>query len=66
MAALEKAIDNRTVCSEPMFVNNETGVIFPINEIKQIILRDQLHSSTVMLVLGYGKLNFSDLEPFHS
>lgn len=35
---LEKAINEKTVLVSTMLVNNETGFIFPINEIKQIIL----------------------------
>lgn len=60
MEELEKAIDDKTVLVSAMLVNNETGCIFPINKIKQIIEQKQspalLHCDAVQ---GYGKLNFT-------
>lgn len=60
MEALEHAIDERTVLVSAMLVNNETGCIFPINKIKQIIKNKQspalLHCDAVQ---GYGKLPFT-------
>lgn len=60
MEELENAIDEKTVLVSAMLVNNETGFIFPINKIKQIINQKQspalLHCDAVQ---GYGKLNFT-------
>lgn len=60
MKELENAIDEKTVLVSAMLVNNETGCIFPINKIKQIIKEKQspalLHCDAVQ---GYGKLNFT-------
>jgi cysteine desulfurase len=58
--ALEQAIDEKTVLVSAMLVNNETGCIFPIHKIKEIIKRKKspalLHCDAVQ---GYGKLNFT-------
>ncbi|MCL6573198.1 MAG: cysteine desulfurase [Bacillus sp. (in: Bacteria)] len=60
MEELEQAIDKQTVLVSAMLVNNETGCIFPINQIKQIIKKKQspalLHCDAVQ---GYGKINFT-------
>jgi cysteine desulfurase len=60
MEELEHAIDEKTVLVSAMLVNNETGCIFPINQIKQIIKQKQspalLHCDAVQ---GYGKINFT-------
>jgi cysteine desulfurase len=60
MAMLEAAIDEKTVLVSAMLVNNETGCIFPINKIKQIIEQKKspalLHCDAVQ---GYGKINFT-------
>jgi cysteine desulfurase len=60
MEELENAIDEKTVLVSAMLVNNETGCIFPINQIKQIIKQKQspalLHCDAVQ---GYGKINFT-------
>lgn len=60
MEELENAITDKTVLVSVMLVNNETGCIFPINEIKQIIRKKQspalLHCDAVQ---GYGKFPFT-------
>ena len=59
MEALEKAITEETVLVSVMMVNNETGCIFPVREVKQII--KQKRSSALLhcdAVQGYGKLFF--------
>lgn len=60
MDALEEAIDEQTVLVSAMLVHNETGYIFPINKIKQVIQQKQspalLHCDAVQ---GYGKLDFT-------
>lgn len=60
MGMLEEAIDEKTVLVSAMLVNNETGCIFPINKIKQIIEQKKspalLHCDAVQ---GYGKINFT-------
>jgi cysteine desulfurase len=60
MEELENKIDEQTVLVSAMLVNNETGCIFPINQIKQIIKQKQspalLHCDAVQ---GYGKINFT-------
>ncbi|OIJ15214.1 hypothetical protein BKP35_05035 [Anaerobacillus arseniciselenatis] len=57
---LESAIDDRTVLVSIMLVNNETGCIFPLHKIKEIIKQKQspalLHCDAVQ---GYGKLEFT-------
>jgi cysteine desulfurase len=57
---LEQAIDEKTVLVSAMLVNNETGCIFPIHKIKEIIKRKNspaiLHCDAVQ---GYGKLDFT-------
>lgn len=57
---LEKAIDEKTVLVSVMMVNNETGAIFPIREIHEMIKRKNspalLHCDAVQ---GYGKLPFT-------
>jgi cysteine desulfurase len=57
---LEQAINEKTVLVSAMLVNNETGSIFPIHKIKQIIKRKQspalLHCDAVQ---GYGKIDFT-------
>jgi cysteine desulfurase len=60
MSELEDSIDERTVLVSAMLVNNETGCIFPIDKIKQIIKQKNspalLHCDAVQ---GYGKINFT-------
>lgn len=60
LAAMEKAIHEHTALVSVMMVNNETGCIFPIQAIKEIINRKNpstlLHCDAVQ---GYGKLFFS-------
>ncbi|HAQ08459.1 MAG TPA: cysteine desulfurase NifS [Bacillus bacterium] len=57
---MEHAIDDKTVLVSAMLVNNETGCIFPVNKVKEIIKRKQspalLHCDAVQ---AYGKLNFT-------
>lgn len=57
---LENAIDGNTVLVSVMMVNNETGAIFPIQEIHEMIKRKSspalLHCDAVQ---GYGKLPFT-------
>ena len=57
---LEKTIDDQTVLVSAMLVNNETGCIFPVHKIKEIIQQKQspalLHCDAVQ---GYGKLEFT-------
>lgn len=57
---MERVIDENTVLVSAMMVNNETGAIFPIEKIKQIINRKKspalLHCDAVQ---GYGKLPFT-------
>lgn len=57
---MEHAIDDKTVLVSGMLVNNETGCIFPVNKIKEIIQRKQspalLHCDAVQ---AYGKLQFT-------
>lgn len=57
---LERAIDEKTVLVSVMMVNNETGCIFPINKVKQIMKQKQspalLHCDAVQ---AYGKLKFT-------
>lgn len=56
--ALEKAIDNNTILVSVMHVNNETGVIQPIEKIRQIIDKKApdaiLHSDCVQ---SFGKID---------
>jgi len=56
---LENAIDGNTVLVSVMMVNNETGAIFPVQKVKEIINRKNsqalLHCDAVQ---GYGKLPF--------
>ncbi|MEH7115727.1 cysteine desulfurase family protein [Neobacillus niacini] len=60
MEELKNAITDKTVLVSAMLVNNETGCIFPIKEIKQIIQKKQspalLHCDAVQ---GYGKVPFT-------
>ena len=60
MEELQNAIDEKTVLVSAMLVNNETGCIFPINKIKQIIKQKKspalLHCDAVQ---GYGKIDFT-------
>lgn len=60
MDELKNAITDKTVLVSAMLVNNETGCIFPIREIKQIIQKKQspalLHCDAVQ---GYGKVPFT-------
>jgi cysteine desulfurase len=60
MEELENKIDEKTVLVSAMLANNETGCIFPIHQIKQIIKQKQspalLHCDAVQ---GYGKINFT-------
>lgn len=57
---LENAIDEKTVLVSAMLVNNETGAIFPIEKIKQMIKHKRsaalLHCDAVQ---GYGKIPFT-------
>ncbi|MEQ6389634.1 cysteine desulfurase family protein [Bacillaceae bacterium S4-13-58] len=57
---LENAIQTNTVLVSTMLVNNETGYIFPVRKIKEIIERKNssalLHCDAVQ---GYGKLPFT-------
>lgn len=58
--ALEQAINEKTVLVSVMMINNETGAIFPINKVKEIIERKQcqalLHCDAVQ---AYGKIPFT-------
>lgn len=60
MKAMEEAIDEKTVLVSVMLVNNETGCIFPVHKIKEIIANKKspalLHSDAVQ---GYGKMKFT-------
>lgn len=60
MAELEQTIDEKTVLVSAMLVNNEIGSIFPIHEIKQIIVKKKspamLHCDAIQ---GYGKIPFT-------
>lgn len=60
MDQLWDAINDRTVLVSAMLVNNETGCIFPIEKIKQIIQQKKspalLHCDAVQ---GYAKINFT-------
>lgn len=60
LEAMEKAIDERTVLVSVMLVNNETGSIFPVSEVKGIIAKKNspalLHCDAVQ---GYGKMKFT-------
>lgn len=60
LEALEKAIDEKTVLISVMLVNNETGCVFPVHKIKEIIKKKNsqaiLHCDAVQ---GYGKIKFS-------
>jgi cysteine desulfurase len=57
---LEDLIDETTVLVSAMLVNNETGHIFPVEQIKQIIQQKKspalLHCDAVQ---GYGKMDFT-------
>lgn len=57
---LQDVINDKTVLVSAMLVNNETGCIFPIAKIKQIIKQKKspalLHCDAVQ---GYGKVNFT-------
>ena len=57
---MEHAIDDKTVLVSAMLVNNETGCVFPVSKIKEIIQRKQspalLHCDAVQ---AFGKLNFT-------
>ena len=59
LAALKNAIDEQTVLVSVMMVNNETGCLFPINEVKRIMSQKSspalLHCDAVQ---GFGKLPF--------
>lgn len=63
LEALEKAIDEKTVLISVMLVNNETGCVFPVHKIKEIIKKKNsqaiLHCDAVQ---GYGKIKFSASE----
>src|SRR5665647_52639 len=60
LEAMERAIDEQTVLVSVMMVNNETGCIFPINEVKRIICQNRspalLHCDAIQ---GFGKLPFT-------
>jgi cysteine desulfurase len=57
---LEDAIDEKTLLVSVMLVNNETGCIFPVSKIKQIIKRKKSHAILHCdAIQGYGKLNFT-------
>jgi cysteine desulfurase len=60
MEELESAINEKTVLVSAMLVNNETGCIFPIQQIQQIIQQKKspalLHCDAVQ---GYGKIKFA-------
>lgn len=60
MEALEHAINDKTVLVSAMFVNNETGCIFPISKIKEIIMQKKspalFHCDAVQ---AYGKFHFT-------
>lgn len=57
---LAEVIDEQTVLVTVMMVNNETGAIFPIHKVKEIMKQNQspalLHCDAVQ---GYGKLDFT-------
>lgn len=60
LGELQAAIDEKTLLVSVMLVNNETGCIFPVSKIKQIIQQKKspaiLHCDAVQ---AYGKLNFT-------
>jgi len=60
MEAMERAIDEKTVLVSAMMINNETGCIFPIRDIKRIIEKKGspalLHCDAIQ---GFGKLSFT-------
>ncbi len=60
MEAMERAIDEQTVLVSAMMVNNETGCIFPVDEIRRVIQQKRspalLHCDAVQ---GFGKRRFS-------
>lgn len=60
LEAMENAIDEQTILVSVMMVNNETGCIFPIDEVKRIIEQKKapalLHCDAVQ---SFGKLSFS-------
>lgn len=60
LEAMKRAIDEQTVLVSVMMVNNETGCIFPINEVKRIICQKRspalLHCDAIQ---GFGKLPFT-------
>ncbi len=59
---LRKALDDRTAVVSVMYANNETGVLFPINEIGNVVKgRGVLFHSDAVQALGKLPINVKDL-----